>query len=470
MFKFVCKTFILFWAIVVSHCAIAATQLSDIEGAWLGSMQIPEGPLLRVGVEVFEKADGSWGGNVASLDQGTRYIPVSNVSLINDIFTIDLAEAPISIIGKVDLSTMSIAANFEQGKQQFSLLLKKVDSIPEQARPQTPMAITAYQQQDVRYMNAEDGTWLSGTLTLPKGDGKHPAVMLIAGSGPNHRDSYHQGHRSFKVLADTLTKQGYVVLRADKRGVYKSSGNFNEATLADFAGDSQAAVQFLKAHNQVDNNRIALIGHSEGSFVAAMTGNREDVNGVISLAGPGLSILDVLLAQDQTEPAAKGASKADTDVLLNFSQRFYQIVINNASEEQRQQKLQSLYDNLKGQEAEIVNRWNNRSGTLNVANASNDSFFEFLQQSPVKYWQKFNAPVLVLNGDKDAQVPAKANVEGIVNAIAANHGKVESKIFVGLNHLFQTADTGATDEYATIEETMSPEVLATITTWLNTNI
>jgi hypothetical protein len=38
-----------------------------------------------------------------------------------------------------------------------------------------------------------------------------------------------------------------------------------------------------------------------------------------------------------------------------------------------------------------------------------------------------------------------------------------------LNHLFQTADTGAMSEYAEIEETMSPIVLETIANWVLTH-
>ena len=95
-----------------------------------------------------------------------------------------------------------------------------------------------YRESEVRIHNTLDDVWLAGTLTAPSDDKPHPAVLLIAGSGPNQRDSWFAGHRPFKVLADYLTRRGYVVLRTDKRGVYKSSGDFQNATIADFVRDS----------------------------------------------------------------------------------------------------------------------------------------------------------------------------------------------------------------------------------------
>ncbi|MEP1741627.1 MAG: alpha/beta fold hydrolase [Kangiellaceae bacterium] len=459
------------WLLAISSQSIQATsQMENIEGAWLGSMNIPEGPSLRIGIEIFKKADGHWGGNIASLDQGIRYMLVSKVSAKNSVFTLQVAGAPIGVVGTINSDNKVINAKFNQGGSAFDLDLNKVSSLPEISRPQTPTEAVDYIQQEVSYKNGNDDTWLSGTLTIPNGSKKHPGVMLVAGSGPSHRDSYLSGHRTFKVLADYLTKHGYVVLRSDKRGVYKSSGSFDEATLTNLALDTQAAIRYLKSHNRVDSENIVLIGHSEGSFVSAMTAEIEKVQSLVSLAGPGMSVLDILLLQDQTEPAAKGASNAETDILLSFSRRFYNLVLATPSSELRKQKIINLYDSLKGEEAEVIAKWvNKNNGTLSISSAESDAFYKFLQQNPLPYWNKFNGRALILNGDKDSQVPAKLNVEGIVNAITSKQARVESEIFIGLNHLFQPANTGSTDEYQTIEKTIDEKVLLRISTWLDSN-
>ncbi len=179
-----------------------------------------------------------------------------------------------------------------------------------------------------------------------------------------------------------------------------------------------------------------------------------------------MSTLDILLLQDQTEPRAKGASEADIQLLLAFSKKFYQTVLNEIDPKTRKMKLQTLYDELSPTEAVVHKQWNERIGTLNVNTASSDQFKTFLQLDPLEAWKQINIPVLILNGAKDAQVPAEENVKGLLNAMTPNHSKVSHKIFPELNHMFQTAVTGATNEYAQIEQTLAPEVLESIYLWL----
>lgn len=458
---------ILIWVLTsVSLNLKAADDLAVLEGTWMGEMQIPEGPKLQVGLEIFKKADGQWGANVTSMDQGNRYITVSNISLIDKTLRVKLSGGPIEIVATIENDLKVIDAVFKQGEHGFALKLSPVDKIDDIQRKQTPKSFRKYNEEEVSYQNIQDNIWLSGTLTLPKGNDQKPAVMLIAGSGPNHRDSYHAGHRPFMVMADYLTQKGFIVLRSDKRGVYKSTGSFKEVNLDDLANDTQAAVKYLKNHKRVNSQQIYLIGHSEGSVVAAMTSLKEKVAGIVSMAGPGMSILDILLLQDQTEPRAKGASEEDIKVLLAFSETFYQVVLDEKDEVIRKAKLQSLYDNLTQAESQIHDKWNQKSGTLNVDSSSSNNFREFLKQNPLTSWRQINHPVLVLNGDKDSQVPAKINVGGIVNALKSTSAKVGHMILPNLNHMFQNAKTGSTQEYAEIDETLNVEVLEIIAKWL----
>ena len=467
MNKIIQQVCFIFAMMLINNVCIASVTLKEIEGSWLGTMNIPNGPTLRIGVEVFKKADGQWGGNIASLDQGARYMLVSGVSIENNVFTLQMANAPVSVVGNVLKNEETIVAKFKQGDSAFDLNLHKVKELPDIKREQTPTHHGAYVQSEVAYQNSHDATWLSGTLTAPKGNTAHPAIMLVAGSGPNHRDSYHNGHRTFKVLADHLTKLGFVVLRSDKRGVYKSGGRFEDASLRNLALDTQAAIQYLKSHPSVDNKKIVLLGHSEGSLVSIMAAEKERVQGIVSMAGPGMSVLDILLLQDQTEPKAKGATKAETDILLQFSERFYAMVLSTPTAVERKQKALALYDSLKGTEAEVVAKWvSKQNGTLSIASAESNSFYTFLQQNPIPYWNQFTGKALILNGSKDSQVPANENLTGIVNAINNEKADVKSHIFENLNHLFQPATTGSIDEYREIEKTIDEKALSVISKWL----
>jgi len=104
-------------------------------------------------------------------------------------------------------------------------------------RSHEPKKPYPYDEEDVSYENKAGGAKLAGTLTLPRGSGPVPVVLLITGSGPQDRNETVMGHRPFLVLADYLTRKGIAVLRVDDRGVGRSAGDVATATTEDFAGD-----------------------------------------------------------------------------------------------------------------------------------------------------------------------------------------------------------------------------------------
>jgi alpha/beta superfamily hydrolase len=67
------------------------------------------------------------------------------------------------------------------------------------------------------------------------------------------------------VIADYLTRQGFIVLRVDDRGIGKSTGDFGSATSADFANDASSSIDYLITRPEVNKKKIGLIGHSEGA-------------------------------------------------------------------------------------------------------------------------------------------------------------------------------------------------------------
>jgi pimeloyl-ACP methyl ester carboxylesterase len=94
-------------------------------------------------------------------------------------------------------------------------------------------------------------------------------------------------------------------------------------------------------------------------------------------------------------------------------------------------------------------------------------FRYFLTYDPATALRKVTCPVLVLNGSLDKQVLPDQNLPPIRKALAeAGNKNVEIDELPGLNHLFQTAKTGAPTEYAQIEETLSPVALEKMATWI----
>jgi len=95
----------------------------------------------------------------------------------------------------------------------------------------------------------------------------------------------------------------------------------------------------------------------------------------------------------------------------------------------------------------------------------------FLQFEPSKYLKKIKCPVLAINGNKDVQVNAEQNLEGIKSSINPKKCKVlEIHELEGLNHLFQTAEEGTVEEYYYLNETFSMDVLRIIEDFLYRNL
>ena len=134
----------------------------------------------------------------------------------------------------------------------------------------------AFREVEVSFNNEESGVTLSGTLSLPQEDGKLPAVILFPGSGAVDRDSTLGEYKAFKIIAYYLAEKGIAVLRFDKRGVGKSTGEFATVTEEDFVQDGCVAIKYLQSRSEINPKHIGLIGHSEGGLIASMLAGRSE--------------------------------------------------------------------------------------------------------------------------------------------------------------------------------------------------
>jgi len=160
-----------------------------------------------------------------------------------------------------------------------------------------------------------DGLDLAGTLRVPTGDGPFPAVVLIAGSGPESRDEVVPGQLDmtfgfdipvFKELAEGLQSGGIAVLTYDKR----TCGPFNgcadngyptpsaDLTVDDFVADTTAAVEYLRTRPEVDPDRISVIGHSQGAeFITVMLAADPELASGVMIGGPYRPIDQIIETQ-----------------------------------------------------------------------------------------------------------------------------------------------------------------------------
>lgn len=388
-------------------------------GSFLGTLKTPVGEM-RVGF-VVERTGEAWTAQLVSLDQGSVKLKASEVKLEERKITFTFPQAMASFSGEFSADFSRLEGQFTQGVA-IPLAMRRVEAFAPPKRPQTPLPPFPYQSEEVRFPGGAEGVTLVGTLTKPNAPGPHAALILLSGSGPQDRDETLLGHKPFLVLAHALTQAGYLVLRYDDRGTAASTGTFAGATSADFAKDVAGAVKFLRQRAEVDKRRIALVGHSEGGILAPMVAAQDqEIAALVLLAAPAIKGEPLLRKQLLDLALAAGLPQDNANIQASMAMTQ---IMNKA----------------------MTDPWMNY----------------FLDYDPAPALAKLKCPVLALNGALDMQVNADINL----GAIRAALPKVETKKLEGLNHLFQTARTGGSQEYGSIEETFAPQAIEEIKLWL----
>jgi len=290
-----------------------------------------------------------------------------------------------------------------------------------------------------------NGFSLAGTLSKPKdASGRLPAVILVSGSGSTDRDENVFGIPIFGQIADTLADAGFLVLRYDKRGVGQSGGRTEAARLEQFAEDARAAVRTMSDRKDVDRKRLAVIGHSEGGWVALMTARDDRVAaiGLVSTVGVSGSELNLYQVTHGLERSTRTASERQATIELQ--KQIQQAVVTGLG-----------WDRLNVPEA--IRR-----------QADTPYFQSFLTFDPAKLMRDVDQPVLIMQGERDTQVPP-ANAERL-EALAKSRKKAAPVKVVkipGVNHLLVPAESGEVDEYGSLTDRhVSPAVTSELISWL----
>ncbi len=439
-----------------------------IDGIWLGTIKVP-GVELRIAFEISEAKEGGYTAKMHSIDQSAMNIPVSAVIQNGDSLRLEIKSFSMAYEGKLLADGTTIEGNWLQGGAT-ALVMKRVDKLPEFNRPQTPKKPYPYTEEEVSYENIKAGVKLAATLTIPQGNGPFPAVVLLTGSGPENRDEEAFFHHPFLVLADYLTRRGIAVLRADDRGVGGSTGNgdFTKVTSGDSADDAIAGIDFLKGRKEIDKKRIGLLGHSEGGTIGPIAITRSlDVAFLVMLAGPGQTFADIVIFQKLLAARARGVDEGRLALMRSWYERLYSTLAEDTDNAVAEKKVRALHASLTAEEKEKLD-W--PDGRLNgEMKLMLSPWWRYsMKYNPRATLMKVKCPVLAINGEKDMQVTAKENLAAIEEALKSGGNKhVTVRELPGLNHLFQTCETGAESEYIKIEETMSLLALQAIGDWIN---
>jgi pimeloyl-ACP methyl ester carboxylesterase len=320
----------------------------------------------------------------------------------------------------------------------------------------------------VSYVNPQGKITLAGTLTLPRSQGPHPAVLLITGSGAQDRDETILGHRPFRLIADDLTRRGFAVLRVDDRGVGGSTGSVPGSTSADFALDVKAGLRYLQGRSEIDAKRIGLIGHSEGGLIAPMVAaDTPDVAFIVLLAGPGMRGDAIIQLQSELINRKAGVSEKQFEASSTTQRQIMAIAAGPTPRAQAATQIRALLATQLPQDGSAEAQASLKQLDAQVDAVLTPWYRYFLACDPLPYLRKVKCPVLALNGENDIQVPYQPNLGAIEKALKEGGNRdVTVQSFPKLNHLFQTSQSGMVDEYATIEETFAPSALKTMGDWL----
>lgn len=445
-------------ALLMAVLSLLSPQEDQISGTWLGRIRTEAGDL-RIVFNINRTADGGLLATLDSPDQGAEGIPVDEISFKNGAF--HLAINAIGAVFDGSVNDRGILNGYwKQAGISLPLSLERTAERPRLIRPQEPKPPFPYREENVRFENEEDDVTLAGTLTIPRGNGPFPAVILVTGSGPQDRNETIFGHKPFWVLADHLTRNGIATLRYDDRGVSRSTGDFIEATTSDFAGDVLAALRFMEDQRAVDGDQLGVIGHSEGALIAPMIAHQvPGIDFAVLLAPPGIVGEEIIISQSEAISRLQGAPEEAIAANSELQRSLFEVVKQRLDPEEERNQLRDLLIEAIGNQPEAID--------AQLQQLTAPWMVDFLTYDPKPALIDMQCPVLALIGENDLQVLAELNAP-VLEAAFEEGGNQNAvvKVIPGLNHLFQHAETGLPTEYVRIEETISPEVLELVTDWI----
>jgi len=321
-------------------------------------------------------------------------------------------------------------------------------------------ALEGFLEEEVSFESA--GLTLAGTLALPKETAEPaPGVLFIHGSGPIDRDGNAFGFKmdAYRQLAHALAQAGIGSLRYDKRGAGQSQGASEKASRNDLVDDVRAALAAIRAAKGIDPQRCFLIGHSEGSYLAPIIAIEDPNLAGLVLLGAAAQSLDQV-TRWQVETLARMQGMGDDKVAEALAQQDQYIAfVQESSGKWSDYSVEKLQQAMPWLDEEAAQQ-------LLATPLSLAWLREHYLDTPSEVIRRVSCPVLILNGEKDLQVPA-AEAESLRIALEeAGNEDVTALILPNLNHLLRNHPEEPSLVYRHIDDPVDPRVIDTITQWL----
>lgn len=310
---------------------------------------------------------------------------------------------------------------------------------------------------------------LAGTLRLPDTDeSSYPAVLFIHGSGPVDRDGSAVNLETgavvmeldiYRQLAVAVSDVGFASFRFDKRGVGESQGDATLASRADLLDDARAAIQALREQPEIDPNRIILIGHSEGSYLApALAGEDGDIAGIVLLAGAARALDEITRWQVESLLGQQGIEGETLEAALVQQDQYIAFVKASQGE---------WADYTVVQLQEEIPWLDEATGAQLKATPLALSWLrEHYLANPADTIVQLREPVLIISGEKDLQVPS-SEAQLLVDLLTtAGNSDVSAFVFPDLNHLLRYHPEEPNLTYRHLDAPVDERVTVTLQEWL----
>ena len=441
-------------------CLLALTCFAQTTQTWSGKLKLGAQEL-SIGFTIKTLSDGQQSCTMDIPEQGAKDFPVQLLKYDADSLIIAMPALQANYKGH-KVSPESIKGYFTQTGFTFQL-----DLTPSKImlnRPQTPTPPFAYKTQEVTFLSPKNNATLAGTLTYPihynEQDAQYtPVVLMVTGSGAQNRDEEVFDHKLFLVIADHLAKNGIASLRYDDRGFASSTGNI-DGTTDDNLADAEAGIQYLRDLKQF--GKVGVIGHSEGGTIAFMLGAKQNVDFIVSLAGAAARGVDLLVGQNKAILPLKGIPQEMANDYAKVLKEIFEDRIKGTPVTDSAQYVAGLCQSMQINLPAVL------MANLEQCISSGGQWMDyFLAYDPSVAIRQITCPVMAVNGTLDVQVLAQDNLPVLHQHLPASE-KHLIKEYEALNHFLQHCTPATTLNYGQIEETISPEVLSDMVTWIQT--
>lgn len=321
--------------------------------------------------------------------------------------------------------------------------------------PRTARRVEIEKHEDVRFANGD--VRLAGTLIAPSAGGKHPAIVVVHGSGAETREH-------MLPFARFLVRHGVVVLGYDKRGVGESTGDWNTASFEDLADDAVAAVEYLKTRRDIDAAQIGLLGVSQAGWVMPLAAVRtKDVAFLISISGAGLPGAETTIDQAHNEMTASGMPSQVVEQIVGLMKLQNQF----ARTGQGWDEYAATRERLVARAKAAGVQW---PPPDLFPGASDHPYWQFIRRlyfyDPASTLRQLRVPTLAIWGELDHNIVADKNKLAWDTALkGAGNRDYTLIVLPKANHDMLEAKTGSSAEMKSLQRFV-PSYFTTIEGWL----